>query len=82
MTELAVILTHTDIADITNDMNNAFPKHEKPSQGYLEYLLCAAIKKIKNVDFFEEQNEKARIEEAGKPETLGTLLRSYIEREA
>lgn len=82
MGDLTVILTHEDIADITNHMNNDFSGHEKPSQGYLEYLLCAAVRKIKNVDFFEEQDEKILVEEAEKPETLGTLLRSYLERES
>lgn len=82
MDDLTVTLTHEDIADLTNHMNNAFPKHEKPSQGYLEYLLCVAIKEIKNVDFFKEQNEKILTEEAEKPQTLGTILRSYLEKES
>lgn len=81
MSDLTVTLTHEDIADLTNNMNNAFPEHEKPSQGYLEYLLCAAIRDIKNIDFFKEQGEKMRTEEAKEPETLGTILRSCLERE-
>jgi hypothetical protein len=55
MTKLTVTLSHEDIADITNDMNNAFPPEEKPSQAYLEFLLCQAVIKRKSVDFFEEQ---------------------------
>ena len=55
MAKLIVTLSHEDIADITNDMNNAFPSKEKPSQGYLEFLLCDAVRKRKGVDFFEEQ---------------------------
>ena len=75
MDNLTVTLTHEDIADLTNNMNNAFPEHEKPSQGYLEYLLCAAIRETKNVNFFKEQNEKRPVE---KPETLGDILRSHL----
>ena len=67
MEEFTVTLTHEDIADITNTMNNHFVSagHDAPSQGYLEYLMCLAIKKIKSVDFFAEQakeNEREELE--------------------
>jgi hypothetical protein len=63
MNKLTVTLTHEDIADLTNNMNDAFSEHEKPSQGHLEYLLFSSIRKVKNVDFFEEERKIAEQEE-------------------
>ena len=62
MSTLTVTLTHEDIADITDDMNNEI-SGPKPSQGYLEYLLCRFIKERKGVDFYKEQRETTEQEE-------------------
>ena len=59
MTTLTVTLTHEDIADITNHMNNAFKKARLPipSQGYLEFLMCDAIKDGTGIDFYAEERK-------------------------
>ncbi len=62
MPALTVTLTHEDIADITNDMNNGW-SGPKPSQGYLEYLLCRFIKNRKGIDFFRVQQVMMEQEE-------------------
>lgn len=53
MPETTVTLSRNDIANITNDMNNKLLKEDKLSQGYLEWLMCNAIRKVKNVNLFE-----------------------------
>jgi hypothetical protein len=50
-----MILTAEDIVEITNRMNNEFQGKNKPSQGYLEYLMCKVIRNYKNIDFFKEE---------------------------
>lgn len=51
---LNVVLNHMDIAEITELMNKEFSEDPKPSQGYLEYLLCKAIREYKGVSLFEK----------------------------
>lgn len=45
-------LSRKDTSEIAELMNKDFPKNLKPSQEYLEYLLCKAIRKYKGVDLF------------------------------
>ena len=62
---LTVTINHEDIADITHHMNEGFKKAKLPipSQGYLEYLMCDAIKDGKDVDFYaEERKNTAELE--------------------
>ena len=59
---LNVVLNHMDIAEITELMNKEFPEDSKPSQGYLEYLLCKAIREYKGVNLFEKNNQNNKIE--------------------
>lgn len=54
---LSVVLNYTDVAEIAELMNKEFLEGSRPSQGYLEYLLCKTIREYKNVDFFEAADQ-------------------------
>lgn len=59
MEETKVTLNHSDIANIANDINNELLQKDKLSQGYLEWLICNAVRKTKNVNFFISDNNMA-----------------------
>lgn len=52
---LNVTLTLADISNIAKDMNDEFCGG-KPSQIYLEYLLCLSIRRQKGINFFSEMD--------------------------
>ena len=70
-TELTVNLNHEDIANIAEAMNNQLSDKDKLSQGYLEWLLCDAIKTIRNIDFFEEQRKTNIVKEMSRNLFIG-----------
>lgn len=70
-TELTVDLNHEDIADIAETMNNQLSNKDKLSQGYMEWLLCYAIRTVRNVDFFEEQRKISVAEERNRDLSMG-----------
>lgn len=70
-TETTVDLNMEDISEIAEHMNNQLSDKDKLSQGYLEWLLCDAIKKVRNVDFFEEQRKLNIVEEMSHNLTIG-----------
>lgn len=47
-----VVLAYEDIVNITENMSKEFEHTTGITQGYLEYLLCKAIKKVKDVNMF------------------------------
>ena len=52
--KLKVELTHEDIADLAEYMNNELSEY-KLSQGFLEFIICNFIKSKRNINFFEEE---------------------------
>jgi len=68
---LTVVLDSLDIAKVTEVMHKEWGK-DTPSQGYLEWSLCNAIRTVKELDFFAEQTrltekeEKERLERTGE----------------
>ena len=60
-----IVLNHMDIAEIAELMNKEFSEDSKPSQGYLEYLLCKAIREYKGVSLFEKNSQNNKIGHKG-----------------
>ena len=61
-----IVLTAEDIVEITNKMNNEFQGKNKPTQGYLEYLMCKVIRDYKGIDFFKEEPIKGPDEDVNE----------------
>lgn len=67
---LEITLNAEDISEIAELMNK---EDTQLSQGYIEYLLCKAIRDYKDLDFFEESPIKG--DEEDEEEDMDHLFR-------